>query len=493
MGLLFGVSPLLALPNEIRYNIIKCLEVEDVASLSLTSKDLHDVAATELQRHRGWGSMLISKHGEIYFDMAPADGIPRVASHRNHRHPHTLLQQLLCHSQDGLYVRSLIIEDYGLSRPSSHSFHRTGHNWAIHSISQISRGNMIGEVFQAPNRPRFESCEAKDFMRRLSGEETFIMTTIISRLPMLRSLCLSSFRSNESWDAEQFPYLRAFLSHAASSGTLSSHVFPHLVELRLQQSRGGVRGERTSLVEFMSVFARLPTLNLLHGYGVLGHRRGTTDKPLHTWRYLPGRTSTVESLEIYMADGEDIDFNLLVKICGLRYVMLDMMYVNPRQPRDLGLIDDLTRWHSGSLEHLHLTSELYDRRPRRANMSLHTLKHLIVLRTVVLDFLFFWWWLRGGKYETEYEGTHAEDPDVPINEIFPTSIEDITLCGKTYVHVIGRVVKGVEKTKVQKLQRLRCLKFMSDQFRYLKPYVEDYIKRCKTVGVEMVVGPWGAH
>ena len=245
-----------------------------------------------------------------------------------------------------------------------------------------------------------------------------------------------------------------------------------------------------SLVEFMSVFARLPTLKLLYGYGVLGHKSGTADRPLHTWRYMPERSSTVEILEIYMADGEDIDFNLLVKFCGLRYVILDIMYINPRQPRDLGLIDDLTRWHSRSLEHLHLTCKLYDRRPRRANMSFYTLKHLTQLKTVVLDLLFYWWWLRGGKYENECEEKRPEGLDTPLSEIFPASIEDITLCGKYYFQTIERVVKGIEEAKVKELRKLRYLRF-ANSLRRLSiedSIVEGYTERCESVGVELFVG-----
>lgn len=435
-------SLLLALPNEIKVKIINYLEAKDVASFSLSNKDLHGLSIKDLTLHQRWGNIGIWEGCKVLLN----EDMPKaVASSlyvcRNCAHL-PILQRFFCHTPNGFYVRSLCVRD-------------------------------------------------------ISQEDADIVTETLSSLPLLRKLHLIDIVDHEDLDSDYILEFHFFFRRAEIEGISITQIFPHLVEVRIEQARTERDKQCINLLDVLSVFATVPTLRLLHGVGVTSESLWTADHDeqiLHNWTDVPEGSSNVEDLAMYMAlgHGDHMGFDFLVSFRGLKRVLLDLGDVYARLPHDFELVDALIKSHRASLEYLQLTCLDYTNMLGGSSRSTQTLKGFPGLKSITLEVSFYWWWVCQSKCPCDRNRGAAFHEDLPLDQVFPPSVQKITIRGQIDVRAMNRVISGVRQSTLQGLQKLRYLRFTDAYLLVEDPtvMVEDYIQRCHDVGVKLFIDQW---
>ena len=433
-------SLLLALPNEIKVKIINYLEAKDVASISLCNRALHESSVKDLDLHQQWGRISIWEGCKVLVNEGTSRAMASPVSFCISCAHLPVLQRFFCHTPNGYYVRSLRVRD-------------------------IDQG------------------------------DAEIVTESLSSLPLLRKLHLIDIVDKEDLDSDYILEFHFFFRRAEINGILITQIFPHLVEVRIEQARTERDKQCVNLLDVLSVFATVPTLKLLHGVGVTSESTWTADHDeqiLHNWTDVPGGSSAVNDLAIYMADGETINFDFLDSFRGLKKVLLDLADVYARLPHDYDFVDALIKSHSASLEYLQLTCLEYTNVLGGSSGSTQTLKGLTGLKSIILEVSFYWLWVCQRKCPCDRDRGAAYHEELPLIQVFPASVQEITIRGHIHVRAINRVVSGVQQGTLQGLRKLRYLRFTDAYMLGEDPsvMVKDYIQRCYNVGVKLCIDQW---
>ena len=477
-------SPFLALPTELKCKILGYSDVKEVAALPLTCKNLHHVSRAELTRHRIWGAIQITR-----------DSVSNKYQHTGN-YLFNIWKRLLCNPGLGTYATSLEVEDYGVTRVNPDEYDQQ-----IRSGEQPPESLFFGTLEQVLNRNRLEATsseKANSLINRVLKEETSVVCAILVLLPGLRTLEISTSDAEKGrWDSVRLPEFAIFIESAAFAGELKSRVFPNLVEVRLTK---GIRNFMSCISTFdlMSCFATLPTLRLLHGFGVSGVTDDMIQDPDHDWTDVPAKSSGVEDMAISTLTLEPLDAHFLSTLRKLKRLTLEVVMLDVHESKDNEVIDALIEHQRESLEYFQFTCHLYVAVSlQNDRIGRTSLRAFLKLRIAYLDIAMYWQTSLSIRRVVEHNGRVPNVKDYQtasprLDIVLPASIEEITICGDVEVKQIDMMLQAIEAIKLQKLKKLQYVRFRDpvsdgvDPTRILKACTQ----RCHSVGVRLVVDRW---
>ena len=426
--------PFLALPTELKCKILGYSEVKEVAALSLTCKNLHDVSRDELERHRTWGTIQITR--DFVSDRHSGTS----------KHLYNVLERLLCNSALGSYVKTLHVEDYGIPRadPFEYRYHTI-------NIVQSAESRFFGKLERAMFENTIECKslqEAESLLCQFHWEETSVVTAMLLRLSRLRKLQISTLDKEQGgWDSMYLPRLVNILESSAHTGDLPSRIFPHLVEVRLGKGLKNMVS-CVSLFDLMSCFATLPTLKLLHAYGV-GKSVNMTPNPGHVWADVPEKSSEVEDFAMSTPQRLVLEPRFLSKFKRLKRMTLEMVKLDLYSSEANDIIDDLIMHQREHLEYFRLTCHSYDSMFLTLNPTPRTsLVPFTELRCVRLDIATYCQTSKNIKslFEQRKRVANVEDYETGsprLDTVLPASIEEVTMCGEIEAGQIDRMLQDI--------------------------------------------------
>ena len=459
------MSALLALANETLLEILDDIRPKDLLNFALSCKRMLALSRECLELHgqRSRTYALVKFHG-----------CPR---HDNDSHPLALLRDIFDDWRIAFYPRSMTIQccdcrgrfvpynEHKEAREESDD-DDDGDSEEVEEVEDIEDIEIIepldrvikgfeSDIINKVNQTDHLRLEASKVKEWGTGKRGAMLGLLLTMLPNLEDLTLANY----TWGANTF---RTVLWNIVEANLDPDYTGSAVLAKLKQVTVIDPYSEECEDAEILGCFAFLPSMDVLHGIGVIDGTEGETneDDTDYRWPRRVDQTSAISAIEFQNCSISFGHFSQLLRgITRLRRITLDLTGVYSR-PNPYELINCLLLHSRRTLEYLEIkmsNCEYFDSEDGAGNGSLRDFE---ALKDVQIH-------ARIWAYDKDYTGTMNPEKDyeteegafIPLVDTLPSCIETVHLGGAFHMRNVDHLLTGITGPKGRRLHSLRKVVF----------------------------------